>query len=412
MNSKVIWDVIVIGGGPAGMMAAGRAAELGKSVLLLEKNPSLGKKLLITGGGRCNVTNYKPEMSTLVSSYKNKPKALYSVFSQFGVEDTLEFFHSKGMPTKQEAEGRIFPESNSAQSVWNVLNQFINSNQVKVKVNAAVINITKDQELFNIQTINESLTAKSVVIATGGTSHPETGSTGDAFKWLKSLGHTIIDNSFALVPVALKDNWVKTLAGVTLQDIKISIYSDGKKQDSKKGKILFTHFGISGPTVLNMSSQIGDLLQYSKVILELDLLPDLNEGELRTQLNKTLEADINKKIKNTLSNLIPSSLVEAVLQLANVDAQKANNSITKDERLRLVKILKAIPLNVKGLLGADKAIVSSGGVDINEVDFKTMQSRLIPNLFIIGDVLNIDRPSGGYSLQLCWSCGYVAGGSC
>ncbi|MDZ4838598.1 MAG: aminoacetone oxidase family FAD-binding enzyme [Bacteroidota bacterium] len=412
-SENTIRDVIIIGGGPAGMMAAGRAVERGKSVLLLEKNPYVGKKLLITGGGRCNVTNNKPELASLVSSYKNTPKALYSVFSQFGVEDTLEFFHSKGMATKLEAEGRIFPESNKAQSVWNVLNEYINNEHITLQTNAQVTGISQDENKnFVVKLKNDSVIGTAVVVATGGTSHPETGSTGDGFKWLKSLGHTIVESSFALVPVALKDAWVKNIAGVALSDVSIRVYQDGKKQASKEGKLLFTHFGISGPAVLNLSSQIGELLQYGEVNLELDLLPQFDGGMLKTELHTVLTTDINKKIKNTLNNLIPSGLVLTILQLANVDPEKANNSITKEERLRLVKILKAVPLNVKHLLGSDKAIVSSGGININEIDFKTMQSRLVPNLFIIGDVIDIDRPSGGYSLQLCWSQGFVAGSNC
>lgn len=410
MNSQKLWDVIVVGTGPAGMMAAGRAAERGKSVLLLEKNSSTGKKLLITGGGRCNVTNNKPEVSTLVNSYKGAPKALYSVFSQFDVTNTLDFFHNKGMPTKLEAEGRIFPESNKAQSVWNVLNEYINTNKVTLKTNAAVTGITlNEDQTFKIKLVNDAILAKSCIVATGGTSHPETGSTGDGFKWLKNLGHTINPNSFSLVPIALKETWVKDVAGIALANAVIRVYLDGKRQTHKEGKILFTHFGLSGPAVLNLSSQIGELLQYGNVSLEIDLLPEFDNGMLKTELYNVLSTDINKKIKNTLNNLIASGLVLTVLKLANVDPEKPNNSITKEERLRLAQILKAIPVNVKHLLGEDKAIVSSGGVPITEVDFKTMQSRLVANLYIIGDVLDIDRPSGGYSLQLCWSMGYVAG---
>jgi predicted Rossmann fold flavoprotein len=413
-SAKKIWDAIVIGGGPAGMMAAGRAAERGKTVLLLEKNRGLGKKLLITGGGRCNLTNYKPEMNTLVASYKGKPKALYSVFSQFGVEDTLNFFHSHGLGTKLEAEGRMFPITDKAESVWEVLVDYIQTRKVGIQTGAAVTGIAHDAatELFTIKLKDDSLLAKSCIVATGGTSHPETGSTGDGFKWLRTLGHTIIDNNFALVPVALKDNWVKNLSGVTLQDIKLNVVQDGKRHDSRSGRLLFTHFGISGPTVLNLSSKIGDLLQYGEVIVELDLLPDLDHTALKAELYELLATDNNKKIKNSLGKLIASSLVDPVLIEADVDGEKANNSITREERVRLIQLMKAMPMHVQKLLGADKAIVSSGGVKIEEVNFQTMESRLIPGLYVVGDVLNIDRPSGGYSLQLCWATGFVAGNNC
>jgi predicted Rossmann fold flavoprotein len=215
-----------------------------------------------------------------------------------------------------------------------------------------------------------------------------------------------------MVPVALKDNWVKNLSGVTLQDIKLNVVQDGKRHDSRSGRLLFTHFGISGPTVLNLSSKIGDLLQYGEVIVELDLLPDLDHTALKAELYELLATDNNKKIKNSLGKLIASSLVDPVLIEADVDGEKANNSITREERVRLIQLMKAMPMHVQKLLGADKAIVSSGGVKIEEVNFQTMESRLIPGLYVVGDVLNIDRPSGGYSLQLCWATGFVAGNNC
>lgn len=395
------------------MMAAGAAAERGKTVLLLEKNSSLGKKLLITGGGRCNVTNNKTDIKPLVSSYKNAPKALFSLFSQFDVQATLDFFHSRGMLTKLEAEGRIFPISDKAQSVWEVLVDYLQSHRVKVQPSSAVLGIAVEASgNFTIRVRSGNVTAKSCIVATGSSSHPETGSTGDGFKWLRNLGHTIIENNFALVPIAIKDSWVKTLAGVTLTDIKISIIQEGKRQESRLGKLLFTHVGLSGPTILNMSSKVGDLLQYGEVLIELDLLPQLDHNQLRAELNNLLATENNKMIKNTLSKLIPSPLVKIMLELAIIDAGKANNSVTKEERSILTKLIKAIPLKVKSLLGADKAIVSAGGVKIDEVNFKTMQSRMVPNLFVVGDMLNIDRPSGGYSLQLCWASGFVAGSNC
>jgi len=413
LKTGKIWDVVIIGGGAAGMMAAGRASERGKSVLLLEKNTSLGKKLLITGGGRCNVTNDKPEVSNLVNSYREAPKALFSLFSQFGVTSTLEFFHARGMDTKLEAEGRIFPASDRAASVWQVLVDNLNQQNVTVQTNTTVLGIEAAADsLIQIRTKNGMETAKSCVVAAGGTSHPETGSTGDGFRWLKALGHSINENSFALVPVALKDTWVASVAGLTLADIRLNVWQDDKRQDGRRGKLLFTHFGISGPTVLNMSSKIGELLQYGEVRLELDLLPDLDHGQLKMELHKLLMSVINKKIKNSLTSLIPSGLVDIVLNLAQIDGEKANNSVTKEERTSLIKTLKALPLTVKQLLGADKAIVSSGGVKVDEVNFKTMMSKLVPNLYIVGDVLDIDRPSGGYSLQLCWASGFVAGDNC
>lgn len=406
------WDVVVIGGGPAGMMAAGRAAECGRSVLLLEKNPSLGKKLLITGGGRCNLTNHKPNQRTMLTAYKKNAKFLYSAFSQFDVEDTLAFFYDRGMATKEEAEGRVFPVSDQAQSVWDVLLCYMKDGGVKIQTKAPVegLAVAADQRHIAIRISNaETIHATSCIVATGGISHPETGSTGEGFKWLGKLGHTIVQNDFALVPIALKDAWAKKLSGVTLKNIKLTTYRNNEKQTSQTGKLLFTHVGISGPTVLNMSRDIGEYIKYGEVMILLDLFPKLDHSELKAELQTLLTTTSNKLLKNTLNRLVPAALVSAILQLAHMNGDTPNHSVRSEDRKILVVLLKAIPLHVKGLLGADKAVVSSGGVALTEVDFKTMQSRIVPNLYIIGDVLNIDRPSGGYSLQLCWTTGFVAG---
>lgn len=417
-TSSKLWDIAVIGGGPAGMMAAGRAAELGASVILLEKNPGLGAKLLITGGGRCNLTNHELDVRTFLSKYKSNDKFLFSAFSQFSVKDTLAFFESRNMPTKVEAEGRVFPVSNSARSVWDVMTSYIRKGGVHIETNAAVTKITEgvtdgansEKNTLTIQLKNgTNIGAKKVILATGGTSRPETGSTGDGFKWLKTLGHTIVESDAALVPLSTKDMWTKKLQGVTLTDIKLTTFQNGEKQDSRKGKILFTHFGITGPTVLNMSKDIGELLKYGDVEIRLDLFPAFDHGMLNTKLQELFKIDINKKIKNSLGTLFLSSLVDPVLELAGVSGDTKNNSVTREMRMKLIETLKGMPIRVQGLLGTDKAIVSSGGVALDEVNFKTMQSKKIPSLYLIGDVLNIDRPSGGYSLQLCWTTGFVAG---
>lgn len=411
-----MWDVIVIGGGPAGMMAAGTAAARGKSVLLLEKNPELGKKLLITGGGRCNVTNNKTDDRTMLAKYKGNDQFLFSAFSQFNVANTLDFFNTRGMDTKEENEGRIFPVSNKSQSVYDVLYKYMKDAGVSIHKSSTVSSIvrSKTDDHFEVHTKSgNKIVGQKVIVATGGTSRPETGSTGEGFLWLKKLHHTVVENDFALVPVALTDAWVKKVSGVALSDIKLTTFQghDGllTKQESYKGKVLFTHFGISGPTVLNMSRDIGELLKYGDVTITLDLFPAKDGGKLKTELQNILVQESNKKIKNVLSMLIPSSLVSPVLTLAGIDGDTFCHSVRTEERVKLIETVKTIPLHVKELLGKEKAIVSSGGVPLTEVDMKTMESNLVPGLFLIGDVLNIDRPSGGYSLQLCWTTGYVAG---
>ena len=408
-----IWDLIVIGGGPAGMMTAGRAAELGSKVILIEKNETLGKKLLITGGGRCNVTNAEFDTRKLLEKFKDDGKFLFSAFSQWDVKETLDFFNSKGMETKVEPGLRVFPTSNMSQSVLNVLEKYIKDGKVTILANSSVTEIVLSddkQKVIGVKLKNKKIiSAKSFVIATGGTSHPETGSTGDAYKWLKNIGHTVIEPTPSLVPLATKDIWTHRLAGVSLPDIKLKVFQNGEKRQVKKGKILFTHVGLSGPTILNMSKDIGELLKYGEVTVSLDLLPTLDYSQLNTKLQEIFAEKSNMKFKNSLSGLIPSAVVPIVVELSKIDQEKKTNSVTREERLNFVKLLKDIPIHIDHLLGTDKAIISSGGVILDEIDFKTMRSRKFPNLYLVGDILNIDRPSGGYSLQLCWTTGFVAG---
>ncbi len=418
-----IWDVVVIGGGPAGMMAAGAAAELGAKVILLEKNASLGQKLLITGGGRCNLTNAEFDNRKLLAKFKESHKFLFSAFSQWSVKETLDFFHDHSMQTKIEANQRVFPASDSAQSVWDVLVEYLRTCGVTVRSNAPVKGFIKKDDLNEntanikisdtIQAVelknNEIIRANNFILATGGKSRPETGSTGDGFVWLRSLGHTVTEPSASLVPIAIKEDWVKKLQGVPLENVKVTIFQNNEKQTMKKGRILFTHFGLTGPTILNMSREIGDLLKYGEVIISLDLLPALDYGQLNLKLQEIFAEQSNKKFKNSLKSLVPSSIAPVIVELSGIDPDTECNSVTREERLKLVQLFKDVRINVEGLLDLDKAIITSGGVDLTEVDFKTMQSRLFPNLYLVGDILDIDRPSGGYSLQLCWTTGFVAG---
>lgn len=404
------YDVVVIGGGPAGMMAAATAADRGKRVLLLEKNKSLGKKLLITGGGRCNVTNNRPVVRDLVGAYGAASKFLFSTFSQFAVKETIAYFADRAVLLKEENEGRMFPVSNSAATIHAAQQAHLKESGVSIMLGQSVSKVTVlPQQQFSIQVGIKEIAAKSCVVATGGTSRPETGSTGDGFAWLRMLGHTVEKDTQALVPLTIFDSWVHSLGGVTVPDVNITVFLDGDKQTVKRGKILFTHVGVSGPTVLNLSHQISELLPAGTVTLSLDLFPDFDMAGTRVLLQQSLVTLSNKKVKNVLATLVPAALVSVLLEQAGIDGETPAHSVRSAERVTLVARLKSLTMTVSGLLGTEKAVVSGGGVDLREINFKTMESRLVPGLFLVGDILNINRPSGGYSLQLCWSTGYVAG---
>jgi predicted Rossmann fold flavoprotein len=413
------YDVCVVGGGPAGMMAAGRAAELGASVILVEKNDGLGKKLLITGGGRCNVTNAEPDARAFLAKLKGKGKFLHSTFAQHDVEASLKFFNDRGMKTKVENEGRVFPVTDSARSVWDVLVNYMKKTGVEVVHNVLAKGLhVRDGKVVGLNVglpggAIITIEADSYILATGGSSHPETGSTGEGFEWLKRAGHTVIEADSALVPVKIAEKWVKDLAGVSHQHAKLSIIANGKRTESRVGRMVFAHFGMSGPLVLSFSKEIREALQYKQptdtIELSMDLFPDLDPAAMDKHILAVFAEHANKKVKNAIGKLVSPAMADAIIGLAALDPEKEINLVSRDERLRLAKTVKDLRMTPAGFLGADKAIVASGGVKLEEVDFKTMQSRLVSNLYLVGDVLDIDRPSGGYSLQLCWTTGWVAG---
>lgn len=406
------FDVAVIGGGPAGMMAAGRAAELGALVVLLEKNPILGKKLLISGGGRCNILNAELDTRILTEKYGKKGKALFSAFSQLDVQETIDFFESRGLKIKVEAEKRAFPVSDSATDVQRMLIRYIQKGNVDVRLGVRVTDIEiRNSTVERILTNKGSISASNVVLATGGKSHPETGSTGDGFLWMQKLGHTVTEPDPALVPVTIRNTWIKDVAGISLKNVRLTVIQNGTKHDARVGKMLFTHTGLSGPLVLNMSKGIGELLKAGAVNLSLDLFPALDSGALDRKLLAVFEAGKNKMIKNNIGEIVAPRLGHALLSLAGIDGSTPLHQLTKDQRIEFRRLLKDIPLSVSGLLGAEDAIVTGGGVSLKEIDFKTMRSKVISNLFLTGDLLDFDRPSGGFSLQICWTTGFVAGTS-
>ena len=404
------FDLIVIGGGASGLMAAGRAGSLGKRVLILEKNAECGKKLSISGGGRCNITNAEFDPQLLLANYGDAAKFLFSPFAQFGVQEAFDFFESRGLPLVIEGRKRAFPSTHSAPDVVRVLLDECAKHHVEIVNRCAVTKIHHaNGHIESVETSQGTFTADSFVLATGGLSHPETGSTGDGFPWLKDLGHTVVTPTPSLVPLSVKEQWVRDLQGVTIKDIKISFTVDGVKAFNKKGSILFTHFGISGPTVLHCAQPVSILLQEGDVDAHLDLFPTLDEGSLNTAVLELFDGHKNMLIKNVWGGLLHAGILNRCLMLASISPETPVHSVTREERIRLVKILKKLSFPIDGLLGMDKAIVADGGVPLSEVSMTTMKSKKIDNLYLTGDLFHIVRPSGGYSLQLCWTTGFIAG---
>lgn len=410
-QSDYIYDVIVIGGGASGMMAAGRAAERGKRVLLLEKNKNLGEKLKITGGGRCNITNAEENERVFLSRYGKAEQFLYSPFSRFGVKAAFSFFESRGLPLAVEAGKRVFPKTEKAIDVSRVLEKYMRKGNVNIRANMKVNRIAAaNGRVEKIIADGGEFFASSYILATGGKSHPETGSTGDGFLWLEKLGHKVAEPSPALVPLAVREAWVKEAAGVSLSPVKITFFVDDKKKLAIKGKILFTHFGLSGPLILNAARNVSDMLHEGEVTALIDPYPDIDLGSLDKKIVKIFDANKNKSLKNVFKEIAPAGLSGVVLSLLkNINPDVKTHSVTKEERKQITRLLKALPAGISGLMGYDRAIVVDGGLSLAEIDAKTMRSKLYDNLYVTGDLLNITRPSGGFSLQLCWTTGYVAG---
>lgn len=410
--SVTIYDMIVVGGGASGMMAAGRAGERGLKVLVLEKNKRLGEKLHITGGGRCNVTNFELDNRVLLKKYGKAEPFLYSLFSHFSVKDTALFFESRGLPLVVEAQKRAFPITQKAGDVVSVLEKYLSQGNVTVVCLSPVTKINVDKEnIVGVVCTDTQYKAKKYVLATGCMSHPETGSTGDGFLWLEKLGHRVMKPTPTIVPLKVSNPWIKSLAGVTLPAVSIVFYLDGKKQFKVQGNILCTHFGLSGPTILNNAVKVADLLQQGTVTAKVDMYPQMDNAELERTIIDIFDKNKNKTLKNIIKEIAKEGTAKGVTLLLDqkIDTYTKVNLITKEQRKSIVRLLKEMPISVVGLMGFDRAVIADGGVPLEEIDMKTMRSKKIENLFITGDLLHIQRPSGGFSLQLCWSTGYVAG---
>ncbi|MEK7580215.1 MAG: NAD(P)/FAD-dependent oxidoreductase [Patescibacteria group bacterium] len=419
LNSEK-FDVVVIGGGPAGMMAAGRAGELGAKVLLIEKNKELGKKLLLTGKGRCNLTQAEPDEKKFLETFGKTGKFLFPAILNFGVKETMDFFEKRGLKLKTERGGRVFPETDKAQDVLKVLSDYLQESKVFFLPSAEIFELKCGRNKINEITYSkEKIYAHNYIICTGGKSYAWTGSNGAGYKWLKKLGHHIIEPRPALTPIKIKEKWVKDLQGLSLKNIKITIFSaksgsasggqNNKKQDERFGEMLFTHFGLSGPIILDVSKKVGELLSLGEVIISLDLKPALEFAKLDERLQRDFKKYQNKAFKNALNDLLPKRLIEIIVKFSGISQDKPVNQINKNERLKLVNLLKDFKMTAIDLMGFDQAIITTGGVDLKEIDPRTMKSKIIDNLFLAGEIINLDGPTGGYNLQLCWSTGYLAG---
>jgi len=403
--------IVVVGAGPAGMMAAIKAAENGASVVLLEKMKRAGKKMLITGKGRCNITN-SAEIPELIKNIPGNGKFLNSCIRAFDNEDVQYFFNGLEVPTKVERGGRVFPVSDKAADVVDAMVLQLHELGVKLYTDVKVSEIlVRDNKAVGVKTEdNQVFEAEAVIIATGGLSYPGTGSTGDGYKMADKIGHKVVTPLPALVPLELEEEWVKELQGLSLKNVRVTLFADEKKITDMFGEMLFTHFGVSGPIILSLSRRTAQLLEEGNFVeLMIDLKPALSFEQLDARVLRDFEKYQRKEMKNALKDLLPGRLIPPVLDGAYIEPDRMVNSITKEERHRLVNVLKGLLVTVTQTRPIAEAIVTAGGVDVKEINPKTMESKLIKNLYFAGEVVDVDAYTGGYNLQAAFSMGAAAG---
>lgn len=403
-------SVIVIGGGPAGMMAAISAAECGARVSLLEKNEKLGKKLFITGKGRCNLTN-AADIEEFFRAVISNPKFLYSAFYSFTNEQTIAFFESLGLKTKVERGGRVFPQSDHSSDVISALSRELSRRKADVLLHTEVkeLIIEEGRAAGVLLSSGKKLYADAVIVASGGISYPSTGSTGDGYRFAESCGHRVTELSPALVPMEVKEWYAKELMGLSLRNIQIRIAEGKKKLYEEFGEMLFTHYGVTGPVILSASSVVGNRLKQKELTLHIDLKPALSEEQLDKRVLREFEANHNRQFKNAVDSLFPAKLKPVMVELSEIPEDKKVHEITKEERLRFVRLIKDFTMTLTNLRGYNEAIITKGGVSVKEVDPGTMESKKVSSLYFAGEVLDLDAVTGGYNLQIAWSTGYLAG---
>ena len=404
--------IIVIGGGAAGMLAAITAAEQGASVVLLEKNEKLGKKIYITGKGRCNLTN-ACETEELLKKIVTNRRFMYSALYGFSNEDTIRFFEESGLPVKIERGERVFPVSDKSSDVIQVLEKRLIKAGVTIRFHSEVNRVlTEENKVTGVELKSgERLLCDACIVATGGLSYASTGSTGDGYTFAKLCGHTVTECYPSLVGLKITESFAKELEGLSLKNVSLSARQGKKELYRDLGELLFTAEGVSGPLILSASAVITDRLDKGEVLLSLDLKPGLSKEELNARILRDFEEAKNKQFKNAVDKLLPQRLIRVIISLSGISEEKQVNAITKEERATLVELLKGMPMHVKKTGGFNEAVITRGGVSVKEVNPSTMESKLTAGLYFAGEVLDVDALTGGYNLQIAWSTGYLAGSS-
>lgn len=404
--------VLIIGGGAAGMMAAIAAAYNGNEVHVFEKNEKNGKKLFITGKGRCNITNASDIENHFANIMRNS-KFLYSAYHCLDSYGVCTMIESAGVETKIERGNRVFPLSDKSSDVIYALNKMIRDIGVNIHLKSEIVSVSKENENIILKEKNgKKHIGDACIIATGGISYPVTGSTGDGYKFAEKIGHTITERYPSLVPFNIKEEFCKELQGLSLKNVELEIQDEtGKQYYSEMGEMLFTHFGISGPLVLSASGHISDKLKEHQFIAKIDLKPALSNEALDKRILKDFEENINRNFNNSLDKLLPKKLIPVIVELSGINQYKKVHEITKEERENLVKLIKELKMSISGARGYNEAIITKGGVSVKDINPKTMESKIVPGIYFAGEVLDIDALTGGYNLQVAWSTGYLAGSS-
>lgn len=401
------YDVIIIGGGAAGCFAAITAAKQGRKVAIFERNGRLGKKLLITGKGRCNITNNCTQ-EELLQNIPCNPRFLYSAFSQFSPQDVMNFFEDAGVPLKTERGNRVFPKSDNAKDVVIALEKAVKGCGVQLVSKQVTALILEDNICKGVKCDEDEYFAESVLVSTGGKSYSVTGSTGDGYTFAMWAGHTVTPIKGSLVPIVAEEKYCSDMMGLSLKNITLNLYDKSKKIYSEMGEMLFTHFGISGPLVLSASSHIRNMEQ-NRYKIFIDLKPALSEEKLDLRIQRDFKDNINKTFINSLGKLLPNKMIPVVAKLSGIPFELKVNSITREQRKTLVHLLKAFPVTVKGFRPIDEAIITSGGILVKEINPKTMESKFVKGLYFAGEVIDVDGYTGGFNLQIAFSTGYCAG---